>query len=137
VRDPFDLLDLGSLSGERSGVGLGGTGLPALGTGLFIRELVGLLLEEQLEGPFGQSVRGRGGDLLEGAEVHVESGSVVPEGPLGDDLGPLAGEIVELLEFLGCEAGRRHGSSCLAVASMMGRGFLIPTTNQRQTPDKP
>jgi hypothetical protein len=105
VGDPLDLLDLGSLSGERSGVGLRGTGFAAPGTGLSIGEFVGLLFEEQLESSFGQPLCGGGGDLLEGPEVHVESGTVVAESPLGDDLGPLAGEFVELLEFLGCESG--------------------------------
>ena len=64
-----------------------------------------MLFEEQLEGSLGQSVCGGGRNLLEGAEVHVESGSVVAEGPLGDDFGPLACEFVELLEFFGCESG--------------------------------
>jgi hypothetical protein len=105
VGDPFDLLDLGTLCGERAGVWLRGAGLAALGTGLLIGELVGLLLEEQLEGSLGQSVGSGVGDLLEGAEVHIEAGPVVAEGPPGDDLGPLSGEFVELLEFLGCESG--------------------------------
>jgi hypothetical protein len=105
VGDPFDLLDRGPLSGERSGMAPGGAELTTLGTGLLIGELAGLLLEEQLESSFGQSLGRSGSDLLEGAEVHIESGSVVAKGPLGDDLGPLAGEFVELLEFLGCESG--------------------------------
>jgi hypothetical protein len=105
VGDPLGLLNLGPPCGERSGVGVRGAQLAARGTGLLVGEFVGLLFEEQLERPFGQSVCGGGGDLLEGAEVHVESGSVVPEGPPGDDLGPLPGEVVELSEFLRCEAG--------------------------------
>ena len=100
-------------------------------------EFVGLLLEEQLESSLGQPVGGSGGDLLEGLEVHVESGALVADGPLGDGRGPLPCEFVELLELLGCEAGRRHGSSCLAVASMTGRGFPIPPSKHRQTPNKP
>ena len=81
---------------------------------------------EELERSLGEPLCGGGGDLLEGPEVHVEPGSVVPEGPLRDDPGPLAGEFVELLQFLRCEVWRRHGSSCLAVASIMGWGFPIP-----------
>jgi hypothetical protein len=105
VGDPLDLLHLGSRGGQGAGVGLGGTEPATSGTGLLVGEFVSLLFEEQLEGPLGQSV-GRGVcDLLESSEVHVESGPVVPEGPFGDDPGPLPSEFVELLEFLGCEAG--------------------------------
>jgi hypothetical protein len=137
VGDAFDLLDLGSLGSERAGVGFGGTELSAGGTGLLGGELVGLLFEEQLEGSLGQSLGGGGGDLLEGSEVDIESGSVVPEGPLGDDLGPLAGEVVELLEFLGCEAGRRHALSCQVDAAMRGWEFPIPPSIHRKANDKP
>jgi hypothetical protein len=87
---------------------------------LFAGEFAGLLLEEQFESSFGQPLRCRGGDLLEGSEIHVHARPVVSEGSLRDDFGPLAGEIVELLEFLGCETWWRHGSSCLAVASETG-----------------
>lgn len=99
-------------------------------------EFVGLLFEEQLESSFGQALSGRSGDLLEGSEVHIESRSVVAEGSLGDDFGPLACEFVELVEFLGCEAGCRHGSSCLTVASRTDWGFPIPTSTHRKTPNK-
>ena len=100
-------------------------------------ELVGLLLEEQLEGSLRQSVCRSRGDLLEGSEVHIESGPIVAEGPLRDDLSPPGGEFVEFPEFLGREAWRRHGSSGLAVASVTDRGFPIRTAKQLQTPDKP
>ena len=72
---------------------------------MLVGEFVGLLFEEELEGSLGQPLGGSGGDLLEGPEVHIEPGSIVAESPLGDDLGPLLCEFVELLEFLGCEAG--------------------------------
>jgi hypothetical protein len=45
------------------------------------RQFGGLLFEEQLEGALGQPVGGGVGDLLERAEVHVEPGAVVAEGP--------------------------------------------------------
>lgn len=104
---------------------------------MLLGELAGLLFEEPLEGSFGQPVCGSGGDLLDGPDVHVESGSVVAEGPLRDDLGPRSGDVVELLEFLGCESGGRHGSSCLAVASRWGWGFPIPACTHRLTSHKP
>ena len=70
-----------------------------------------------MERSFGQPLGGRSGDLLEGPEVHIEAGSVVAKSSFGNNFGPLAGEVVELLEFLGCEAWGRHDSACLAVAS--------------------
>jgi hypothetical protein len=70
---------------------------------LFGREFGRLLLEEELEGALGQPVGGGVGDLLERAEVHVESGAVVAERSPGDDLGPLPGQVVELPEFVGRE----------------------------------
>jgi hypothetical protein len=76
-----------------------------------------LLLEEQLECSFRESLCGSGGDLLEGAEIDIESGSVVPEGPLGDNLRPPGGQIVEFLEFVGGELWRGHRPHCLEVAS--------------------
>jgi hypothetical protein len=53
-------------------------------------------------------VSGGVGDLFHGAKVDVESGSVVPEGASGDDFGPLFGEVVELLQFVGRELVRCH-----------------------------
>jgi hypothetical protein len=109
VSDAFDLLDGGPLSGKRSCVRLGGTRLAAVWTGLLVGEFVGLLLEEKLESSLVESLCGSGGDLLEGAEVDVEAGSVITECSFGDDLCPSGSEVLEFLEFFGCEAGRRHG----------------------------
>src|SRR5829696_3617712 len=106
VSDAFGLLDRGPLCGEFPRVGLGGAEFAAGRTGLFVWEFVSLLLKEQLECSLVESLRGGGGDLLEGAEVHIESGSVVPEGPLGNNLRPSCGQIVEFLEFVGCELWR-------------------------------
>jgi len=70
-----------------------------------------LLLQEQLEGSFGESLGGGGGDLLEGAEVDIESGAVVAEGPSGDDFAPLGGEVAELVKFGRGEWWSAHGVS--------------------------
>jgi hypothetical protein len=65
-------------------------------------EGLGLLLQEGSQRALGQSVGSRGGDLLQGAEVHVEAGAGVAEGAARHDLAPLGGQVTELLEFLGC-----------------------------------
>jgi hypothetical protein len=124
VGDAFGLLDLGPLGGKRATVRLGGTGFAASGTGLLVGKFVGLLLQEQLQGSLGKSLGGNGGDLLEGAEVHVESRSVVAEGPSGDDFAPLGGEAAKLVEFFGGESGVAHGSSCSEVTSRAAELFL-------------
>jgi hypothetical protein len=137
VGDAFDLLDRGSLGSEGAGAWLGGASPTAVGTGLLTGELGGLLPEEQFECALGQPVCGGGGDLLEGAEIDIESRSVVAEGPPGDNLGPRSGEVMEFPEFLGCETWRRHALSCLVVASMRGWGFPIPPSIHRKADSKP
>ena len=57
VGDALDLLDLGPLGGERTGVGSCRAEPGALGTGGLFGHLPGLLLEHLLECPFGQPVR--------------------------------------------------------------------------------
>ncbi len=79
-----------------------------------------------MEGALGQPVCGGVGDLLEGAEVDLESGAVVAEGPSGHDFGPLGGQGSELVEFLSGESGSGHGSSCLEVAAMVTGAVPIP-----------
>lgn len=56
VGEAFGLLDLGPLGGQGPAVRLGGTELAAGGTGLFVGELVGLLLQQQLQGSFSESL---------------------------------------------------------------------------------
>lgn len=58
---------------------LGGTELAAGRTGLPVGEPVGLLLQQQLQGPFGEPLGGYRSDLLESAEVHIKSGAVLVE----------------------------------------------------------
>jgi hypothetical protein len=126
VGHPFGLLDLGPLGSQGAVVRLGGTELAAGGTGLLVGELVGLLLQQQLQGSFGQPLGGDGSDLLEGAEVHIKAGTVVAEGPSGHDFAPLGGQGSELVEFLSGESGSGHGSSCLEVAAIVTGAFPLP-----------
>ena len=126
VCDAFDLLDSGSLSGQLSGVWLGWTELTTVRTRLFFGELVGLLLEQQLESSFGQSLCGSSGDLLEGSEIDIQARSVVAESPLGDNLCPPRCQIVKFLEFLGCKSWSGHRPVCLEVTPRAILGFPIP-----------
>ena len=71
---------------------------------MLVGEFIGLLLQEQLQGPFGQPLGGGGGDLLEGAKIDIESRPVVAEGAFCDDFGPPGGEGAELVKFLGSES---------------------------------
>lgn len=135
--DGFGLLDLGPLSEEGASGGPSEARTPARGAGLFGRQFGRLLFEEELEGALGQPVGGGVGDLLERAEVHVEPGAVVPERPPGDDLGPLLGEVVELLEFVGRELVRRHPSPPPEVPTRAIRGCPIPTPLPRKAHNKP
>jgi hypothetical protein len=81
-------------------VRLGGAELVTVRAGLLFGEFERLLLEEELERSFGQPLRGRGGDLLEGTEVHIEPRPVVPECPLGNNFGPLSRKVVQLLKLV-------------------------------------
>jgi hypothetical protein len=68
---------------------------------LVVGKPLGLLVKEELQGSFGQPLGRRGGDLFHGSEVDVQTGSVVAEGPFGNDFPPLGGEVSELVEFFG------------------------------------
>jgi hypothetical protein len=78
-----------------------------------LAERLGLLLEKGLQGALGEAGSGGVGDLFHGAEIDIESGSLLTEGVSGDDFAPLGGESAEFLEFLGGEAAWCHDASCL------------------------
>jgi hypothetical protein len=78
-----------------------------------LAQRLGLLFEEGLQGPRGESGGSGVGDLLHRAEIDVEPGSVVAEGAPGDDFAPLGGEALEFLEFLRGEGAGCHDASCL------------------------
>ena len=123
--DGFVLLDLTLLGGQCPSVGPGRTHDAATRTRLLVWDFVGLLLQEQFERPFGQTLSSHSGDLLKRAEVHIEPRSGIPEGSLGDDFGPSTSEGVEFLEFLVAEAGRRHGCPALELRRR-GVGISYP-----------
>jgi len=135
--DGFGLSDLAPLSGEGTSGGPSEARTPAGGARLFGGELGRLLLEEQLEGALGQPVGGGVGDLLERAEVHIQPGTVPPERSPGDDLGPLFGQGVQLLQFVGRELVRRHPSPPPEVRTRATGGFPIPPPRRHKAHCKP
>ena len=69
--------------------------------GLGVAEALGLLGGGLLEGAGGQAAGGGDRDLFHGVQIDVEAGAVVAEGVADDNLAPLAGQVVDLLEVLG------------------------------------
>ena len=109
-----------------------GTGPAAVGTGLLLAQGGGLPFQQRLQGAFGDAGRGRLGDLLHRVEIDVESGAVRAEGPAGDDLAPLTGELAEFVEILRRDATTGQDASCLEVNDKPGRG-LDPDGLRNQT----
>ena len=137
VGDRFGLPDDRPLGGKGTGRGPGETEASASGAGLLRRDFGGLLFEEQLESPLRESLSRDRGDLLEGAEIDLQTRPLVPEGPFGDDLGPLSSEVVELPKFLGRESDRYHDSPPPEVMTRATGGFPIPTSPANKTTHKP
>jgi hypothetical protein len=89
---------------------------------LFLTQGGGLTLQEGVQGAFGQARGGGVGDLLHRVEVHVESGSVVAEGPTSDDFAPPSGELAEFEEFFWGERTTCHETPCPEVTTKPNRG---------------
>jgi hypothetical protein len=136
VGDRFGLPDDRPLGGKGTGRGPGEAEASASGAGLLRREFGGLLFEEQLESPLRESLSRDRGDLLEGAEIDLKTRPLVPEGPFGDDFGPLSSEVVELLKFLRCEFDRCHDSPPTEVTTRATAGFPIPMHRSSKDPHK-
>src|SRR5437773_1600408 len=97
VADRFALLQGRALHLEGTFLATQQTKASAVGAGPLLAQRLGLLLQEGLQGSFGEPGGGRISDLLHGTEIDVESGSVVAEGVSGDNLAPLGGELAEFL----------------------------------------
>jgi hypothetical protein len=74
-------------------------GLAAVRADLFRRHGLALLLEQGVEGAFGQAACGRAGELFEGGEVDLESRAGVAEGPPRDNFAPLGRHFTDLTEL--------------------------------------
>jgi hypothetical protein len=90
-----------------------GAGRAAGRAGLLWAEDVGLLFQEGAQGALSQSGGSGGGNLFQGGEVAVEPGTLIAEGPSGNNFAPLGGQIVDVLEVLGREMLPCHALSCL------------------------
>jgi hypothetical protein len=104
---------------------------------LLVGQVVGLLLQEGLQGPLGEALCGSEGDLLHGVEVEVE---VVLACASGDDFAPSSGEVAEFLEFVGGQLAAWHEVSCLGFETNRRNGLphlnlTVPTTLCKPVPD--
>ena len=99
--DRFALLELGALHLEGASLTAEGTKASAVGAGLLWAQGVGLLFEEDLQGPLVESGGSGLGDLLHGVQIDVQPRAVVAEGAAGDDFAPLGGKVTQILEVLG------------------------------------
>jgi hypothetical protein len=86
---PFGLFDGGPTSYEGPGGGFEPAELATIRTGLFVRQLLGLLLQEQLQRALRHSLGGGAGNLFHGSEIDIQARPLVAESPLGDDFSPL------------------------------------------------
>jgi hypothetical protein len=99
VADRFALLEFGPLRSQRPLPAAGRTGPTAVGTGLFLGQGGTLAFQEGRQDAFGQPRGGGLSDRLHRIEVDIESGSVVAEGPTGDDFPRLGRELAKVVEF--------------------------------------
>jgi hypothetical protein len=81
-------------------------------------EALGLPFEEVGKGSLGESGGGIG-DLFHGVEIGVESGSVVAEGSLADNIAPIGDEFADLLEQFRGKLVGWHGLYYLVLATRM------------------
>jgi hypothetical protein len=112
VADRLVLPEFGPLRPQGPPAATNGTRPAAVGTGLLGAQAGGLLVEQSLQGAFGQAGGGRLGDLLHGVEVDVEPRAGVAEGAAGNDLAPLRRELPEFVQFLLCKRSACHDASC-------------------------
>jgi hypothetical protein len=62
---------------------------------------VGLLLQQDGEGAFGQASGGDAGNVLHSLEIDLRARACVAEGVAGNDFAPLGGAVMDGLEVLG------------------------------------
>jgi hypothetical protein len=91
-------------------------GPATVGARLLLAEGLRLLLQKGGESALRESGGGSRGELFQGSEVGVESGSGLAEGPASNDFAPLGSEITDFLQVLGRKWRACHRLSCLGVA---------------------
>jgi hypothetical protein len=92
--------ELAALDGKGAVLGGNRAESAAIRAGLLGGESLGLVLQEGVEGAFGQATSGGSGDLLHGHKVKGVVGARLLQEAAGDDFSPPGGEVMDLLEFL-------------------------------------
>src|SRR5258708_27602197 len=95
----------------------------ALGARELLRQRLGLLFQEGGGRTFGQTTGGGDGDLFQGGEVGVETGTNVPEDAMGHNLAPAGGQVTEFLELFRSQWRSGHALPCLRLASRVRTKF--------------
>jgi hypothetical protein len=93
---------------------------------LLVAEGLGLLLQEDGEGAFGQSACGFLSQLLQAGEVDVQGGALWAEGPPGHDFAPSRCQFPDVPEVVGLQWGTRHGLSCLVLGRSHWDAVFLP-----------
>jgi hypothetical protein len=108
----------------------------AVGAGLPGAQGVGLLLEQDGQGPFGQAGGGGAGDVLHGLEIDGAARPGVAESLASDNFAPLRGEVADGLEVMGGQRTVRHGWFFLGLARRDANVFLLPLYRKAHCPTK-
>jgi hypothetical protein len=126
VAQRLAVAQLAAVKGQEPVLAANRAGPAAVGTRLLRSQRVGLLAEQDREGPFGDAGSSGAGDVLHRLEIDLGSRPGVAEGTAGDDFTPVGGKVMDFLEVLGSELATRHGLSCLVLARRNGYAFLVP-----------
>jgi hypothetical protein len=89
------------------------------GTGLFLGEGLGLLLQGGRQGTLSQTGGRSVGNLLHGVEVNIEARAILTKGAAGNNFTPAGGKVTDLLQLFRGKFASWHGLSCLVVAKKL------------------
>jgi hypothetical protein len=112
------VLEGAAAGGDLPGFGDDRAELPAVGAGLAVAELLGLLGGGGFEGAGEESVEGGHGDLLHLVEGDVQSRPLVAPVLPDDDFAPLVGELPDVFEVGRRERVLVHGATVQRVAEI-------------------
>ena len=104
--------------GDVAFVALQGARPAAGGAGLFVAELLGLLLGGGFESAGHQSLHGGHGHVFHLGQIDIESGTVFAPLLADDDFSPALGQVGDVLEIFGGEFACGHVASLQGVLSV-------------------